>query len=82
MLLDFYRRFAKAYATELPVEADRVVVAIDLLAYLREYGALGGRQVTVLMTRPPLSLLQAQLDLAARLHPQSSTLKISARFPT
>lgn len=75
VLLDFYRRFAKAYATELPVEADRVVVAIDLLAYLREYGALGGRRVTVLMTRPPLSLLQAQLDLAARLHPQSSTLK-------
>jgi hypothetical protein len=74
ILLDFYRRFARAYAKRLPVEADHLVVAIDLLPHLRITGALGGRRVTVLMTRPPLTLLQAQLDRAARLHPLSPTL--------
>lgn len=73
-LLDFHRRFARAYARELPVEADHLAVAIDLLPHLREAGALGGRRVSVLMTRPPLTLLQAQLDRAAWLHPQSPTL--------
>ena len=73
-LLEFYRRFAQAYVKELPIEADHLVVAIDLLPFLRATGALGGRRVTVLMTRPPLKLLQKQLDRAAQVHPQSPTL--------
>ncbi|HVI90046.1 MAG TPA: VanW family protein [Dongiaceae bacterium] len=74
-LLERDRRLAAAYAADLAYETDRLVVAKNLLPYLWENGALGGRQFTVLMTRAPLADLQRALDEAARLHPASPTLR-------
>ncbi len=67
-------RLAAAMAKRLPASATHLVVAQTLLPHLWCLGALGGRRFDVLMTRPPLEHLQAALDRAHRLHPESSTL--------
>jgi hypothetical protein len=72
--LDSCDRLAAAMAERLPLDARRVVVAQPLLPWLWRAGALGGRRFTVLMTRLPLAALQARLDAAAALHPESPTL--------
>ncbi len=51
-----------------------VTVAQSLLPYVWRAGALGGRRVTVLMTRPPVAVLQARLDAAFAEHPERATL--------
>ncbi|HVH97126.1 MAG TPA: VanW family protein [Enhygromyxa sp.] len=73
-LLDDERRLARAMADTLSPNDTELVVAQNLLPHLRRLGALGGRRVTVLMTRLPLVELQAQLDQAHRRWPQSPTL--------
>jgi hypothetical protein len=73
-LLRYEARLAEAMAERLPASATHVVVAQTLLPHLWRLGALGGRRFDVLMTRPPLQLLQEALDRAHRLHPQSKTL--------
>jgi len=73
-LLALDEAFARAYARAIPITADRLVVPIHLLAALHRCGALGGRSVSVLMSRAPLAMLQRDLDRAAALHPQSPTL--------
>ncbi|MGE3650949.1 MAG: VanW family protein [Reyranellaceae bacterium] len=73
-LLRFDRMLADAYARKLSPEADRLVIALNLLPHLWQAGVLGGRHYTVLLNRSPLSLLHAQLDRAGALHPQSPTL--------
>lgn len=67
-------RLAAAMAARIPLDARRVIVAQPLLPWLWRAGALGGRRFTVLMTRLPLAALQARLDEAAALHPESPTL--------
>ncbi|MEM7159493.1 MAG: VanW family protein [Myxococcota bacterium] len=67
-------RLAQAMADRVPASATRLVVAQNLLPHLWRAGALGGRRFEVLMTRPPMTQLHAQLDRAHRLHPHSPTL--------
>ena len=55
-------------------EVTSVTVAQSYLPFLWREGHLGGRQVSVLMTRLPMILLQARLDAAAAAHPEHATL--------
>jgi hypothetical protein len=81
-LLDASERLAARYARALDENTASVVVAQTLLPFLWRDGHLGGRQFTVLMTRLPMDALQARLDAAAALHPQSTTLSDFRAPPT
>lgn len=74
-LLKHAERLALALARQLPPEVAELVVAQPLLPFLWRNGDLGGRRVTVLMSRLPMDLLQARLDAAAARHPDSPTLR-------
>jgi hypothetical protein len=58
----------------LTPDVTEVCVAQSLLPFLWQQGLLGGRRVTVLMTRMPMEKLQARLDRAAAAHPERTTL--------
>jgi len=73
-LLGFERRLALALSARAPWRCSRAVVAQNLLPHLQEQGWLGGRDVTVLLTRWPMRLLHEHLDEAAARHPTSPTL--------
>lgn len=73
-LLRLDRMLATAYARHLALDADRLVISLNLLPHLWRAGVLGGRHYSVLLNRSPLSLLHAQLDRAHALHPDSPTL--------
>jgi hypothetical protein len=51
-----------------------LVIQQNLLPFLWETGVLGGRRFDVLMTNLPMKDLQQNLDCAARLHAESTTL--------
>ncbi|MEI9893668.1 MAG: VanW family protein [Chthoniobacter sp.] len=72
-LLAWDERLARHYARQLHPEHTHLVVAQNLLPFLWRDGVLGGRTFDVLMVRLPIHALQAQLDEAARLHPESTT---------
>ena len=61
-------------AATLAPEDEALVVSQSLLPHLQQLGALGGRQVQVLMQRLPLFELQARLDEAHARWPDSPTL--------
>jgi hypothetical protein len=65
---------AAKLASTLTPDVTEVCVAQSLLPFLWRAGALGGRRVTVLMTRLPMRQLQARLDRAAAAHPARTTL--------
>jgi hypothetical protein len=73
-LLQQAQRLALVLARNLPPEATELCVAQSLLPFLWRNGDLGGRRLTVLMSRLPMDVLQARLDTAAALHPDSPTL--------
>ena len=73
-LLEMYRKLAESYAKMLPYDATNLVIQQNLLPFLWQTGALGGRTFDVLMTSLPLKNLQETLDFASSLHPESSTL--------
>jgi hypothetical protein len=58
----------------LTPDVTEVCVAQSLLPFLWKMGVLGGRRVTVLMTRMPMEKLQTRLDRAAQAHPERVTL--------
>jgi len=64
------RRLGRALAPD----ATEACVAQSLLPFLWRAGLLGGRRITVLMTRLPMAVLQAKLDGAAAAHPDRATL--------
>jgi hypothetical protein len=72
-LLAWDERLARHYGRLLRPEHTHLVVAQNLLPFLWRDGVLGGRTFDVLMVRMPIRALQAELDLAARLHPESKT---------
>ncbi|HEY3901909.1 MAG TPA: VanW family protein [Chthoniobacter sp.] len=72
-LLAWDERLARHYGRLLHPEHTHLVVAQNLLPFLWRDGVLGGRTFDVLMVRMPIRSLQAELDLAARLHPESKT---------
>ena len=65
---------ARRLARTLTPDVTEVCVAQSLLPFLWRMGVLGGRRVTVLMTRMPMCALQARLDRAAAAHPTRATL--------
>jgi hypothetical protein len=65
---------AKQLARTLTPDVTEVCVAQSLLPFLWKMGVLGGRRVTVLMTRLPMEKLQTRLDRAAKVHPDRATL--------
>jgi hypothetical protein len=65
---------ATALGRRLTPDMLDVTVAQSLLPYLWRAGALGGRRLTVLMTRLPMAVLQARLDTAFAAHPDRATL--------
>jgi hypothetical protein len=65
---------ATALGRRLTPDVLDVTVAQSLLPYLWRAGALGGRRLTVLMTRLPMAALQARLDTAFAAHPDRATL--------
>ncbi len=73
-VLEMDAALARHYARGLPFAATHLVVSQNLLPFLWRDGVLGGRSFDVLMTRLPLAALQATLDRAAKVWPQSPTL--------
>jgi hypothetical protein len=73
-LLEMDAALVRHYARSLPFAATHLVVSQTLLPFLWRDGVLGGRSFDVLMTRLPLAALQATLDRAAQVWPQSPTL--------
>ncbi len=73
--LDAAERIAAALARRLlGQDVTQLTVAQSYLPFLWRAGHLGGREVSVLMTRLPMSVLQARLDAAALAHPDRITL--------
>ncbi len=73
-LLRHAEKLADAYARTLAYDVTHVTVMQSLLPFLWLGGHLGGRSFDVLMNSLPLERLQENLDAAAALHPESSTL--------
>lgn len=73
LLLD--RKIAFAAARKIPVDSTHLVISQNLLPFIFEIGALGGRTYDVLMTRLPIEKLHERLDYALSNHPESPTLK-------
>lgn len=69
------RKLAHRYMRRIPPECTHLVVAQNLLPYLWEAGALGGRSFDVMMVRLPLRVLQERLDDAYIRNRCSPTLK-------
>jgi VanW like protein len=69
------KAIAERFARGLAPDVTELCVAQSLLPFLWQMGVLGGRRVTVLMTRLPMSELQARLDAASAGHPNRATLR-------
>jgi len=67
-------RIANSLARLLTPGIEIVTVAQSYLPYLHRGGALGGREVSVLMSRLPMSVLHARLDKAFADHPDRASL--------
>ena len=72
--LQLDKKIAKAAALQIPIDATHVVIAQNLLPFIYETGALGGRTFDVFMTRLPFEKLHERLDLAFTFHNESPTL--------
>lgn len=73
-LLAMYEALAESYARRLSYDCLHITVQQNLLPFLWRSGHLGGRTFDVLMTALPMAEIQARLDFAAELHPESTTL--------
>lgn len=67
-------QIAHSLSRLLTPDVTEVVVAQSYLPFLWRQGHLGGRRVTVLMTRLPIGVLQSRLDQAAARYPNRKTL--------
>jgi hypothetical protein len=72
--IDGAQRIALRLSRLLGAEVEHVVIAQSLLPFVWRNGDLGGRDVTVLMTRLPMTALQSRLDAAFAQHPERKTL--------
>lgn len=68
------RYISKYFIKKIPVNSRHIVVSQNLLPFLVESGALGGRTYDVLMTRFPIFLIHETLNGATQIHPDSPTL--------
>ena len=67
-------KLAAQFSKSLTYDVTHLVVMQNLLPYLWQSGALGGRTFDVLMTRSPIADLQSQLTAAHEIYPESPTL--------
>lgn len=67
-------RIAAALARRLGSDTVALTVAQAYLPHLWRTGRLGGRELTVLMTRAPAAVLHARLDAAFAAHPDRPSL--------
>ena len=72
--IDGAQKIALRLSRLLGPEVEHVVIAQSLLPFVWRNGDLGGRDVTVLMTRLPMTALQARLDAALAQHAERKTL--------
>lgn len=72
--LNLDKRIAQNAAKHIPLETTHLVISQNLLPFLFETGALGGRTYDVLMTRLPIEKLHENLDFAHKIYPESTTL--------
>jgi len=73
--MSFDKKIATAAARHIPVASTHLVISQNLLPFIYETGALGGRTFDVLMTRLPMEKLQERLDFAHSKHKESLTLR-------
>lgn len=75
LALQLDKKIAFAAARQIPIDSTHLVISQNLLPFLFETGALGGRTFDVLMTRLPFEKLHQRLDGALSNYPESPTLK-------
>ncbi len=73
--LQLDKKIAMAAVKKIPLDSTHLVISQNLLPFIFETGALGGRTFDVLMTRLPFEKLHERLDLAFSMHGESPTLK-------
>lgn len=73
-LLAMDEELAALYEKRISYTALHLVVSQNLLPFLWQTGALGGRSFDVLMTRLPLAHIESQLDAAAARWPEARML--------
>lgn len=74
LMLGFDKRLAKAASKYIPIESTHLVISQNLLPFMFEQGALGGRTFDVLMNRLPFEQLHQTLDMAHAKYTNSKTL--------
>jgi hypothetical protein len=74
LMLQLDKKIACAAIRHIPVDSTHVIISQNLLPFIYETGALGGRTFDVLMTRLPFEKLHERLDFAYSKYPESSTL--------
>ena len=72
--LQLDRKIARAAARLIPLDSTHVIISQNLLPFVYETNALGGRTFDVLMTRLPFEKLHERLDVAFEKHHESPTL--------
>jgi hypothetical protein len=72
--LQLDKKIAIAASKLIPLDSTHVVISQNLLPFVYETDALGGRTFDVLMTRLPFEKLHERLDLAFEQHQESPTL--------
>lgn len=75
LTLQLDKKIAFAAARQIPIDSTHLIISQNLLPFIYETGALGGRTYDVLMTRLPFEKLHEKLDIAFSNHPESPTLK-------
>ncbi len=75
LALQLDKKIAISAARRIPIDSTHVVISQNLLPFIYETGALGGRTFDVLMTRLPFEKLHERLDFAFNIHSESPTLK-------
>jgi hypothetical protein len=75
LALQLDKIIAFAAARQIPIDSTHLVISQNLLPFIFETGALGGRTYDVLMTRLPFEKLHERLDFAFSNHTESPTLK-------
>ncbi len=73
--LQLDKKIAVAAAKRIPIDTTHLVISQNLLPFIFETGALGGRTFDVLMTRLPFEKLHERLNFAFNIHSESTTLK-------
>ena len=75
LMLKLDKKIAVAASKKIAVDSTHLVISQNLLPFIYETGALGGRTFDVLMTRLPFEKLHERLDYAYSIHNESPTLK-------